>query len=109
MQIFFDEKLLRRRNKSQSAKMFPIYSECYFEYMVIVLLECILLNLLPPKKHQQQNFGRADLFSLFKDLAAKYAAVASKSMVESSFSSNKQDSIDSMVPEPFSNGSTSGP
>lgn len=89
--------------------MFPIYSECYFEYMVIVLLECILLNLLPPKKHQQQNFGRADLFSLFKDLAAKYAAVASKSMVESSFSSNKQDSIDSMVPEPFSNGSTSGP
>ena len=40
-----------------------------------------------------------------KDLAAKYAAVASKSMVESSIASSKHDSLDSMVPEPSSDAS----
>jgi len=40
------------------------------------------------------------------DLAAKYAAVASKSMVESSMLSTKEDSVDSMVPEPFSDADT---
>ena len=110
---FFDEKLLRRWKQISICEdvsdifrmLFWVHGHSTFWMHLIKLL-----NLLPPKKHQQQNCGRAAyLFSLFKDLAAKYAAVASKSMVESSFSSNKQDSIDSMVPEPFSNGSTSGP
>ena len=46
------------------------------------------------------------LAGVSQDLAAKYAAVASKSMVESSMLSSKQDSIDSMVPEPFSDADT---
>lgn len=42
-------------------------------------------------------------FSADKDLAAKYAAVASKSVVESTVElSSKQESVDSMVPEPHS-------